>query len=425
MQICIIADDLTGAADTGIQFAKQGFHTILFPSGVLNSGFKEQVGVLKAYAVNTNTRVIEAESAYHSVRDTTKSVTKLLSPDMVYKKIDSTLRGNIGSEIRAVIDATGKDMAFVAPAFPACGRTTLNGVHLVNGKPVSETEASSDPVSPVTESYIPALLRSQFGDGVGHIDLRSIRFGENALRELILQRIKQGEKLIVFDAIKDHDLKIIARLGISMSDSPLMVGSAGLADQIAGLVGQNRTWGKHSGTLVTKSEGTIIIICGSLSKITSQQMDEVRKIRSGKIVKFEGDKLIQDVQQKHFRHIISQVISNVKSSRIIGLQSVKKDGKSSTEKVAECLGCMASEVIRSHPDPVAALILTGGDTAMAVFRNLGILQFRMMDELLPGVPYGEVIGGDFNGLNIVTKAGAFGDADTLVKCIDLLIDTNT
>ena len=503
MRLGIIADDLTGAADTGIQFAKRSFRTTLLPFSLESIGPLCCLHEAQIVALNTDTRGMQAELAYDTVRNAAALLMQTLHPQSVYKKIDSTLRGNVGAEIKAVLDATGSKIAILAPAFPAYNRTTKEGIHFVDGQPLSRTEAASDPVSPVDESHIPTLIRAQTGLKVGHIGLKEVRRGPVSLQHSIAQHIGAGEKIIVFDAVTDDDLGNIAEAGTSeyhmlpaceMPSPPLMVGSAGLANQLSRLsfssieVGPNaeglkspfvkgdlggfsememcapeippnpplRKGGtevslRKGGTELSVPEsahegndesttcyqlvkGVIVLISGSLSAVTSRQLDEVRRTGKGKIIPVDVHRVVGDHKagSKRRSEIVSEVISAAEASKVIGVQSVKRhrcDGRNiefgrrqdSPKLVVKCLGRIALQVVKDCPQTIRGMILTGGDTALAVFKHLGISQVRLVDEILPGIPYGHVADGEFVGLAVVTKAGAFGDANALVKCVDFLV----
>jgi uncharacterized protein YgbK (DUF1537 family) len=424
MLLLIIADDLTGSADTGVQFAKRGFHIILLPSGLKGDSELREAQVV---ALNTNSRGMQIKSAYETVKDATTAFVQKFHPQNIYKKIDSTMRGNVGAEIEAVLDASDSAIAIVAPAFPEYNRATIDGIHFVNGQPLSRTEAASDPVSPVTESYIPTLLQGQTELKIGHINLEGVRRGASSLRHLICQCVRDGEKLIVFDAVTDDDLSKIAEAGMSISPRPLMVGSAGLANQLSMMF--ERPVPPESHIAVRDREGIIVIISGSLSTVTSRQLDEVRRSGKGKIIQVQVHKLLEDGRLEREKQTVLEIVSAAESSRVVGIQSVKPgcpDMQNEARhavplRVAECLGMIAVQIVRECPQPVRALILTGGDTALSVFRHLGISQVRLIDEILPGIPYSQVVDGEFDGLNIVTKAGAFGNEKALVSCIDFLM----
>ena len=424
MRLVIIADDLTGSADTGVQFAKRGFHTILLPFGLKGeSGLREA----QVVALNTNSRGMQTKSAYETVKDATAAFVQKFHPQIIYKKIDSTMRGNVGGEIEAVLDASEGAIALVAPAFPDYKRTTMDGIHFVNGQPLSQTEAALDPVSPVTESHIPTLLQVQTELKIGHINLKEVRRGASSLKHLICQRVRDGEKIIVFDAVTDDDLSRIAAAGMSITPRSLMVGSAGLADQLSMMF--ERPVPPESYIAVRDREGIIVIISGSLSTVTSGQLDEVRRSGKGEIIPVQVHKLLEDGGLEREKQAVLEIVSAAEASKVLGIQSVKPSCPDMQNEarhavplqVADCLGRLALQIVRECPQPVRALILTGGDTALSVFRHLGISQVRLIDEILPGIPYSQVVDGEFAGLTVVTKAGAFGNEKALVSCIDFLM----
>jgi uncharacterized protein YgbK (DUF1537 family) len=175
-------------------------------------------------------------------------------------------------------------------------------------------------------------------------------------------------------------------------------------------------------------------------------LDEIRKAERGKIIPVEIHRLIEAQEagsnlssnmetrhavslQEHQSRIISEIISATETSRAVGVQSAREHGydeqnvealPAMPSLVAEYLGRIALQVVRGCRQSIRGLILTGGDTALAVFKHLRISQVGLVDEILPGIPYGRVMGGEFADLAVVTKAGAFGDESALVKCIDFL-----
>ncbi len=149
---------------------------------------------------------------------------------------DSCLRGNPGAETEALMDELAYEVSFIAPAFPEMGRTTVNGIHLVHGIPVGQTEISRDPLTPVTESDLCKVIQSQSRYPVGHIPLNLLEGEEAALRDEIERQIRGGIRHIVFDATYREHLDRIARLIFSSSHRILPVGSAGLAAGLGGLL---------------------------------------------------------------------------------------------------------------------------------------------------------------------------------------------
>src|SRR5699024_1787942 len=146
--IGIIADDLTGANDSGVQIAKHGYSTsVLFKIPETTEPLDE------AIVIDTNARVLEKDAATAIVKKASDYIKKC-NYTHIYKKIDSTLRGHIGAEIEAMDDVFHPDFIIIAPAFPAYGRATINGVHYVNGVELAKTEVNADPTHPVKHSNI-------------------------------------------------------------------------------------------------------------------------------------------------------------------------------------------------------------------------------------------------------------------------------
>src|SRR5918999_3031963 len=155
MRVAIIADDLTGAADTGVQFARAGYRTAVAFRGAPIPPSED----LDAVALDTDSRALPPGFAAKRVISASRAVR---DAPILYKKLDSTLRGPIAAELGAALGASGRERAVVAPAFPAAGRTTANGVQLVRGVPVHETEVRDDPRTPVREGHVPTLLATSF-----------------------------------------------------------------------------------------------------------------------------------------------------------------------------------------------------------------------------------------------------------------------
>ena len=159
--IGIVADDLTGADDTALQFHLRGANTqILLDYNI----FPENKANTQVWAVPTETRNVESAVAYEKVMQATKMMAENLNVEYFYKKMDSTIRGNIAVETLAMLEALGWDAAVIMPAFPQEGRTTIGGYHLLKGIPIERTEFARDPRFPIYESHIPTALRAELNN---------------------------------------------------------------------------------------------------------------------------------------------------------------------------------------------------------------------------------------------------------------------
>jgi uncharacterized protein YgbK (DUF1537 family) len=152
--IGIIADDLTGANDTALQFKLNGADTNI----LLNPFIEPKLSATEqAWAISTESRNINPKDAFENVETATKMFVEKINPDFFYKKIDSTVRGNIAVEILSMLEVLDWDAAVIMPAFPQEGRTTVGGYHLLRGTPIERTEMARDPHSPISESHLPTL----------------------------------------------------------------------------------------------------------------------------------------------------------------------------------------------------------------------------------------------------------------------------
>src|SRR5919107_340153 len=211
--IAIVADDLTGAADTGVQFVHAGYRTAVFfrATEVLEDD-------LDAVSFDTDSRAMPAGFAAKRVLDAAHAAR---GAHIVYKKLDSTLRGNVAAELAAALGGARRDRVIVAPAFPAAGRTTVGGSQRVHSVPVDETEMANDPHTPVREAHVPSVLAHEFSS-VGALGAGDLADPERVRRTL------EDYECVVADAERDADLEALVR-AVPDPDRILWAGSAGLA----------------------------------------------------------------------------------------------------------------------------------------------------------------------------------------------------
>lgn len=414
----VIADDLTGANDTGVQFTRQGLQTeVLLEGTALHEGIDAAVIVL-----DTNSRAISADEAYKKVQNAAKQA-NALGFSRYYKKMDSTLRGNIGIEIKAILDLGMHDFALVMPAFPQNGRTTVGGQYLLNGAPISTTEIARDPKCPVTETVLPELLRQQTGLSVGHIGFAELIQGQEAVSHAIRRHVSAGCRIISCDAWREEHFTLVANAANEVSDKVLWAGSAGLAECLPLLFGWKEEREEHQPAFV---------IAGSVSAVTRGQVEKLLAFGyelieldvAGYLPWQEGKthpilKKVQDALAEGKRIVLASgyqidaVISAQKAAEQLGLSSVQV-----SEHVARILGWIGAEILQTHD--VSGAVLTGGDTAVAVCKALGVTGIRVLEEIAPAIPLGEMTTNEGKKILVVTKAGAFGAPDALVKAVKKL-----
>ena len=209
--IGIIADDLTGANDSALQFQIQGANTQILLGNEVDPINKENT---QTWAISTESRNVSPNDAYEQVKTVVQWFIDVLNPDYYYKKIDSTVRGNIAVETLGMLETLDWDAAVVFPAFPSEGRITVGGYHLLKGVPIERTEMARDPHSPTCESHLPTLLKCQlpeeFHKLIGSVELSTVMKGAGPILKELNEQINNGKKLIVVDAVSHTDVEQIA-----------------------------------------------------------------------------------------------------------------------------------------------------------------------------------------------------------------------
>jgi uncharacterized protein YgbK (DUF1537 family) len=423
-RLVVIADDLTGANDTGVQFAKKGLSTtVLFTNCQLKAPqLSNDVTVL-----NSDSRALENESAYEIVSSISKEIRRL-GISKVFKKIDSTMRGNIGREIDAVMDVFHYKAAFVIPAFPKSKRITINGQHFVDGVPLEETDIANDPTCAVKEGFLPKLVASQSKREVGLVSIEQVRSGKEKLSAHLQEIAMQpSSKIMIIDATTDEELMTIAEAIQELEENILTVGSAGIAYHFC-----NGTETEEKSILNrNETKLPVLVVAGSVSSVTERQVQALKgntKIEEIIITpeKFfykeerqkEIDRAVEAGKRslKQANLVVSTNRSLASIDRVRVIQQVK--GLSNVDigrTIANAMGEIAGRLIESND--LLGVALTGGDIAGATCTVLNGNGIHVIGEVEDGIPFGHLFGGKFDELPIVTKAGAFGSDEALIKAV--------
>jgi len=400
-QLAIVADDLTGAADTSACFATAGLATVIRLSGAT----LPEADVL---AVSTASRDLDSAAAANAVRSALMGISGGQSdeePRWIYKKIDSALRGNPRDELLAAMEAIGTTRAVVAPAFPAERRTTVGGRQYIDGVPVESSHISG--ASAVSD--LVALFATDRGLPVRLLDLATIRGESNALRRLL----HDSDGIVIADAETDEDLMRLAG-ATDGGQLRLFCGTAGFARQLVRSL--PLTQRAHPHLKAVGRSGPILIVAGSQHETTARQIEVLRE--SGLPVVRLGQRLIDDPAAE-IEGTVAEVAAHLATDRSVVLTTLGLAPSSQEEhfvaaRLAQVAG--APEVSRE----VGGLVLTGGNIAAAVSAALGATALWLQGEIFSGIPWGVLEGGRLHASLIATKAGSFGDDHALLTCLDHL-----
>jgi uncharacterized protein YgbK (DUF1537 family) len=425
-QCLLITDDLTGGADAGVQFAKRGLKTLLVPfhgGGSVPLATRPAQDVL---VINTITRGLSPAEAFDILSGLLKSFDPKRFP-ILYKKIDSTLRGNIGSEIDAILRETNLPLCFLAPSYPEQGRVLVGGIMMVGERPLALTEAARDAASPVQESHVCKLLENQTSLSIGKIDLTHVASGKEALRRVVEREQRAGCRIIIFDAVSRQDLATIAEVALSMETVPLLAGSAGLAGEVARILAPAQINAEPERQRTFRH---VLIIGGSASAVTHAQL---QRLQDGGLPFFELPRdLVSGNGQAgtEGRRKLARLLGSALAGGNVIFRTFAErwtgNGDETVPIPQRITGVMADVTLAALREARVdtsdlALILTGGDTALGVLQLLDYEGIELEGELLEGIVRGNLRGGPWDGLTIVTKAGAFGKEDALVRIVESLM----
>ena len=420
----IIADDLTGANDTALQFKLNGADTtiLLKYDNIDTTSANSQ----QAWAISTESRNISQEEAFDRVKVATQLLVEKFNPDYFYKKIDSTIRGNIAVEVLSMLNVLGWDAAIIMPAFPQEGRITVGGYHLLRGVPIERTEMARDPHSPISESHVPTLLKHQLGENledlVDKISLKTIMDGAGPILKKINKLIEKGVKIIVADAVSTTDLEQIV---LAMSKSEYKILPVGTA--AAGKVLSNEWFPVEEGHEILPiklPKLPKLIISGSATQITANQIDKFEQSEeyeeNSLTIELDMETILAGVNDD----LVNRIVSNLKNDNIVLVHTsnLLKNFNGFTENTELTKAGLAIEITdflaeltkRVLANKKAVLITLGGETSYKCCDAIDANQLQLVEEVLPAIALSRKTCSD---QWIVTKSGNLGGVNTLIEIL--------
>lgn len=375
LRVFALADDLTGALEVGAKFAAWGLRSIVRTTG--HSSFGRDITCL---CVDAELRHLDHAGCEmrtsESIRDAAQSTERLL-----YLKTDSTLRGNIAIEFKSVLSVVPERPILYIPAYPKLGRTVLDGRLYVNGIPVHETAFALDPLSPVNESYLPALLSHHVTCPVRIVHPKQMP-----------DRLERG--IYICDGESDDDIEAAAEYAAGHSEI-VLAGPAAVIEAMARL-----TAGRKRVEVEWPAIRTCLVVNGSKHPISAEQC--LRARNAGFTVISLGN--IQDAPD------------SIDSWSIVDVNGISD--KNGFERSIEIGSFLTQLIARCAPD---AVMIIGGDTGYGFLKAIGEPSITPICELYEGVPCSVVSAHCLTGvidrdreLYLISKAGGFGDPALLL-----------
>lgn len=414
--IAIIADDLSGACDTAVKMCiNNNTVRVLMDAASANSADADVI------AVSTDSRSLSRELAY---AQTKKVVTSLCEAGVtrLYKKIDSVFRGNVAAEISASMDALGSDLALIASAFPACGRRIIHGELYVD----DATQSSIDVYRFLSEEFdLPCAL----------IPLTDVCAGAERIYQSILCAQEKGARIILFDTDTEEELRSIAAACQRLSCKTLPVGSAGLMAAFAKLWREDEYRLPASFARLAANIRHTLVVVGTRHRTSQKQVQTLLNEPDVACVQVNVADCVHNNGARQIRQCVQDVGDCMQANPAItmlvvdslfqnqGVETTGPNGEISIREIVECLSQIVRQLVETFS--FDTLFVTGGDTANAVLRALGVTSIRLVGECAPGIPVGYVHTDANRDLILAVKSGGFGSESVFEEFVDYISNTVT
>ncbi|MGM0213408.1 four-carbon acid sugar kinase family protein [Enterococcus sp. AZ109] len=401
LKLLVIADDFTGALDTGVQFSKQGVKTLVSTNTDLEySDLDESIEVL---VMNTESRYLSFEAAYQQIQMIIVSAQQAKIPH-IYKKVDSALRGNISAEIKAVLDTSHQKVIPFLPAYPEMKRVLIDGNLYIDQVPVAESVFAADPYEPVTESNV----------------LRRLQQEADIEAQLIQGDIipKEAKGVLVFDAETDETLMQQVKALEKAELLSITIGCAGFAKVLAKRLFPNGQ------PLAYSLKNPLVVICGSVNPITKKQIEHAESKHYPRISlsphqllsleywkSSEGQKELQTyltLMDKHPLLVFETLSEKTTESLTVYSQENNLPASAYRFRIGQSLGSLTQALWTKHSENT--FLFTGGDTLFQSMNVLGVNKIEPIAEISPGVVLSTI---EWNKKNrqVITKSGGFGSEE--------------
>ena len=453
----MLADDLAGAHDVAVPFAKRGF-AVAVPTGPDRLDRFDSADVV---VLNTNSRSCGAAEAADHVGAACEAI-RARSGTLIYKKIDSTLRGHVGLEIDLVSDLMEFGLVVCAPAYPEMRRTTVGGYQLLHGVPVRSRDMAGPDIPP-RHAFIPDLLEHGTGRARAHIDLKTVQGGSAAIREAFARISAASETTVVVDmadptgwdglldaVLEDSETLVERQSSMPGSASTLLCGSGGMAGALAERFARtsnppaspSRTPRPSSRkppvtapSAPPRQDGPVLVFACSLHDTTPRQVEQAGSRKSASICPFDPLSIVDERKRvgevNRLTRSVAEAMGKGRNAVVTPKRpgrpqfqawlerlSKKAGGRDPASVVIENLGEVARRLF-TEVSP-GGLVLTGGETAGRVFQELHADGARIHEEIDAGIGRAVVAGGPHDGMGLVIKPGSFGDEYTLAKAVECL-----
>ena len=405
----IVADDSTGANASAILLNQLNFTTLSLINYDEASSLKGYDGV----AVSTDSRAVAPETAKTRVRKAIFQHENAHIP-IVNKRIDSTLRGNIGAELSVFKERFPRKKIAIVPGFPDSNRFCEDGKLYVGDTLLENTDVAKDPKMPITSSVVKDLFKKQFDGSIANLYLDDIR-SSASLKETITE-LYQTHDAIIFDATTNDDITKIAQT-LSQIEREIITVDAGPFTYA------------YSKAKLTQSDAyqkRYLFLVGSVTQTTTNQLKYIKdndafslhsvnahNMIENQTATKEIDKTLKSINQDDAKHIVLTT-NHPDNQDVLDLFTLSKKKGVSVDHLSKMINDNLAALLEKayEQDPrFGGIYASGGDTALSFLNRTDAEGIQLLKQVIPLCVYGKIVGGRFDGIPIITKGGMIGNDD--------------
>lgn len=404
IEILIIADDMTGMLDAEAQFANRG---------ISSEAFLGDITIEDLYNCNARVAAVTTESRHLSVEQAYEKVFRIamlarsVGVKTILKKTDSVLRGHVGAELTAVMEAAGSKSMLFFPAYPDLKRITKHGMQYVEEVPISESRFGNDKLEPVISSFIPEILGSET-----EVEIKVVAETPDWLQT------QEKQTIYVFDSVNEKELYAHIFLARAQNRIGTIAGCAGLAKELAEIMA-----GSEGGGRAVNPNDKIFAVCGSLNEVTKAQVRYAAEHGFAYFPIDIGD-LFKDREKGGFDHKrtveeIRQACIRKKSIVLAPVGGEVKGLKMGEDiRISRAIVNRLNSLLMECMDRLDGYTLfqTGGDTLSSFIHLSDCRRIVICGEVFPGITINRLMFDPYEKY-VISKSGGFGDREVLVNCL--------
>lgn len=418
----VIADDITGANDIGIMYAKAGLETYVYSYG---QGERQEYLPCDSLVIDTDSRFDTYENAYRKVAGALRAV----PTDGVCQYINkqcSVFRGNIGAEFDAMLDTLQEKFAVVVLGFPDNGRKTLHGIHYVHGIKLEDSQFRKDPVHPMTKSSLKDILQDQTKRKVDNIFYEVYEGGVKAVKKALDEK-RRCCSYCIMDVRDNEDLELLANV---LQNEKVLCGSSALS---AYLAKQEAMQANCCLAEKKTGKGKVFCLAGSLTPQTVAQTAYMKE-KGYPVITVDTRRLFDEKERiTEYGRVYKQIESAYEKGNLAMIHSMNDtelvietkvlaaqngiDNTAVSSMVSAALSTISQKVIKDYQ--IRHIIVCGGDTSASLCAQLGIRGMKVLEEIEPGLPTCESVDAPY--YRMVLKSGSFGSREFVEKAAYTLL----